>query len=305
VFPPVRTWRTDTDPNTLARVLLFVWTGVILLFFSIESGSRMEYYSFGAWPAMALLLGLGIARSEDSDDRALRWISRALAALGALFALTAGIFLAVSAPPSKDIAADLSTHGTDWYQSGIAHIRDLTSQGLADLRGPLILAAASLFTAFLAAWILRQRRRHVASAVAMAVGMAGFFAAANLAYRDLEPSFSSRALAMEINKTLRPGDQIALYGNIRVAPGIALYSHRRVLLYNATDNVLSFGSRYADAPKTFFGDEDFRRLWAGPGRVFLVVPEDKDEEALPRLPQDSARILARAGGKTVYVNQGD
>ena len=156
VFPPVRTWRTDTDPNTRARVLLFVWTGVILLFFSIESGSRMEYYSFGAWPAMALLLGLGIARSEESDDRALRWISRALAALGALFALTAGIFLAVSAPPSKDIAADLSTHGTDWYQSGIAHIRDLTSQGLADLRGPLILAAASLFTAFLAAWILRS-----------------------------------------------------------------------------------------------------------------------------------------------------
>jgi hypothetical protein len=135
--------------------------------------------------------------------------------------------------------------------------------------------------------------------------MAGFFAAANLAYRDLEPSFSSRALAMEINKSLRPGDQIALYGNLRVAPGIALYSHRRVLLYNATDNVLAFGSRYADAPKTFFDDEDFLRLWAGPGRVLLVVPPDKNEEALRRLPQNSARILARAGGKTVYVNQGD
>ena len=34
-----------------------------------------------------------------------------------------------------------------------------------------------------------------------------------------------------------------------------------------------------------------------------MVPADKNEEALGKLPKDSSWILAAAGGKTVYVNQ--
>jgi len=41
---------------------------------------------------------------------------------------------------------------------------------------------------------------------------------------------------------LKPDDQIALYGDIRVAPGIAFYSHRNVLLYDAAESNLEFGS---------------------------------------------------------------
>jgi hypothetical protein len=145
----------------------------------------------------------------------------------------------------------------------------------------------------------------VAATVAVALGMAGFFLAANLSYRELEPFLSSRALAIEINKSLRPGDRIALYGDIRVAPGIAFYCRRRVLLYNATGSNLEFGSRYLDAPKTFFVDQDFLPLWSGPERVLLIVPADRNEEALRRLPKDSTWILAETGGKTAYVNQTD
>ena len=47
--------------------MLFMWAGVIFVFFSLEHGSRMEYYAFGAWPAVAVLLGLGLARAEEAD----------------------------------------------------------------------------------------------------------------------------------------------------------------------------------------------------------------------------------------------
>ena len=304
-FPSPRTWGKNMDPSAQARLFLFVWAGVILLFFSIESGSRMEYYSFGAWPALALLLGLGIAAAEEtSDGRSLRLIGRAMAVLGVLFASAAGCFIWVSSHflVPGGISAHLKTHSVDFYQSSMAHILDLTPEAVADLRGPVIIAAGSFFAAFLAAWILRERRRQFASTVILALGMAGFFFAAYDANNALSSSLSSRSLALEINKSLRPGDQVALYGDIRVAPSIAFYSRQRVLLYNATGSNLEFGSHYPDAPKTFFTDQDFLPLWEGQNRIFLVVPADKNAEVLKRLPNNSTWILAATAGKTVYVN---
>ena len=56
-FPRPKTWGPKMEPVQQARLLLFIWAGLILFFFSLTSGSRMEYYSFGAWPAIAVLLG--------------------------------------------------------------------------------------------------------------------------------------------------------------------------------------------------------------------------------------------------------
>ena len=133
--------------------------------------------------------------------------------------------------------------------------------------------------------------------------MVGFILAAHIAHDVLNPTLSSRTLAMDINQCLKPDDQIALYGDIRVAPGIAFYSHRNVLLYDATGSNLEFGSHYPDAPKRFFSDEDFPKLWQGRGRVFLVVPMEHKEEVRERLPGNSMWVFAETGGKTVYVNQ--
>jgi 4-amino-4-deoxy-L-arabinose transferase-like glycosyltransferase len=304
-IPPPRTWGKQLDPDAQARLFLFVWAGVILLFFSIEDGSRMEYYSFGAWPALAMLLGLSIADAERTDDRWLQWIGRALATLGLLCSVVAGVVIRMTLrnPATGNFSSDVRTHGTEFYQSAMMHILDLTPQALADLRAPILIAAASLGAAFLAAWILRGRKLQMAATMSLAIGMVGFFFAANQANKAFDPTLSSRALAIEINKTLQPGDQIALYGDIRVAPGVAFYSQKRVLLYNATGSNLEFGSHYPDAPKTFFTDDDFRPLWDGAQRVLLVVPADKNEEAVSRLPRDSTWILTAAGGKTVYVNQ--
>jgi 4-amino-4-deoxy-L-arabinose transferase-like glycosyltransferase len=300
-----RSWGKEMEPSQQARLLLFAWAGVILLFFTFESGSREEYYSFGAWPAMCMLLGLGIARAEESDQKWLRPVHRVLAGLSMALAVVAGYFLwgAMHIQAANDVSTHLKVRSPEDYLTSMAHLMDLTPDSMADLRIPLILSSVSLLVAFIAAWALHERGIRVLPNVVLALGMAGFILAAHIAHDILNPTFSSRTLAMDINKYLKPDDQIALYGDIRVAPGVAFYSHRDVLLYDATGSNLEFGSHYPDAPKRFFGDWDFSELWHGNGRVFLVVPVEHEEEVRKKLPGNSIWVLAQDGGKTVYVNQ--
>ena len=301
----LRSWRQDTAPDMQARMLLMTWAGVILVFFTLESGSRLEYYSFGAWPAIAMLLGLGIAHAEESDGAWLRPVQRLLAGLSAVLAAVAAYFVwgSMHIQAASDVSQHLEMRSPEAYLTSMVHLLDLTPESVADLRLPIILSALSLLTAFVLAWILRERGIRLLPSIALAIGMVGFILAAHIAHDVLNPTLSSRSLAMEIKKSLRPEDQIALYGDIRVAPGIAFYSHRDVLLYNATGSNLEFGSHYPDAPKRFFHDQDFRKLWEAKGRVYLVVPAEHKEEVRERLPENSMWVLAETGGKTAYVNQ--
>jgi 4-amino-4-deoxy-L-arabinose transferase-like glycosyltransferase len=293
------------DPSEQARMLLFVWAGVILLFFTFESGSRLEYYSFGAWPAISLLLGLGIARAEESDQAWLKPVQRVLAGQAVVFAAIAGYFLWASMKirAAGDVSSHLVVRSPENYRTSMAHLLDLTPQSVADLRIPVIISSLSILIAFVAAWILRERGISWFPEIALAFGMVGFIVAAQIAFSTLNPTMSSRSLALEMNKSLRSGDKIALYGDIRVAPGIAFYSHREVLLYNAAGSNLEFGSHYPDAPKRFFTDLDFPKLWESSGRVFLVVPDAHDRDVRGRLPDNSMWVFAKTGGKTIYVNQ--
>src|SRR5262252_2510465 len=79
---PERNWSKSAQ----ARLLLFSWAGFVFLFFSAVGGSRMEYYSLGAWPAVALLLAVALAGCEQTSDRWLGGIQRALVVLGAVLA---------------------------------------------------------------------------------------------------------------------------------------------------------------------------------------------------------------------------
>src|SRR6266581_7124623 len=78
LVPHQRTWKSLSVEGQ-ARLLLLFWMGFILFFFSLTFGSRMEYYSFGAWPAMALLLGVGLGRAEQEGKRWLRVMQATLA----------------------------------------------------------------------------------------------------------------------------------------------------------------------------------------------------------------------------------
>ena len=309
-FPLPSTWRAAPNgaaglaevPAREARLLLFAWAGFILFFFSLTR--RMEYYSFGAWPAIALLLGLGLARAEAERHRWLPRLQGALTVTGLLAVVALGALLWVSRHVrAADIASLLEIRPADFYQVAMANLFDLTPQAFAALRAPAITTGLSLLAGLGAAWLLRRRGRALSAALAMALGAAGFIFAANGAYRIFEPHLSSRALAEEISKHLRAEDRILLYGDFYNACTVSFYTHRKTWIWNGRYHSLEYGSYFPDAPRIFLTDQDFAAFWEGPQRVFLVVPELHRRQALLRLPADSTYVLAESGGKAAYVNQ--
>ncbi|MFZ0878506.1 MAG: glycosyltransferase family 39 protein [Candidatus Acidiferrales bacterium] len=305
-FPSPRTWGRNMEPAAQARLLLWIWAGVILVFFSIESGSRMEYYSFGAWPALAMLLGLGLARTEESASRWLAWLQGALAAVGLIIAAVLGYFVWASLriPANADIAQFLETQSASLYRLSMAHFLDLTPAAFADLRWQAGIAAAVALFGFGGAWVLRLRRRQLAASITLAISMAVFFFSANSAYGVFGTKLSSRELANAIIPYLRPQDQIVQYGDFNYGSSIPYYTHRHVWIYNGRWGTnLDYGSKYPDAAQIFLDDATFPAFWRQPERIFLFVPGDIEDEAFQRLPADSCYLLAESGGKYIFVNQ--
>jgi len=304
-FLTSRTPEPNGSKASQARLLLFLWAGFIFLFFSAVGGSRMEYYSLGAWPAVALLLAGALAGSEQTSDRWLGGIQRALVVLGAVLA-TGLVYLLIASSGDQqrgDISVLLRSHNSSFYRFAMGHLFDLTVRAFADLRAPSMIAAFALLAGFVTAWILRDRGRHAASTIAMGAGMMVFLFAASMAYRRFEPQLSSRSLAMELNKYLRPSDQVVIYGDFVAGSSLAFYTHRQLYMYNAPYSELEYGSHFPDAPKIFLNDQDFSSLWHGRERVFLIVPSAHLESARARLPLNTTWLFAESGGKTAFLNQ--
>src|SRR6202521_5720659 len=168
-----RSWRENTAPDMQARMLLMAWAGVILVFFTFESGSRLEYYSFGAWPAIAMLLGLGIAHAEETDNAWLKPVQRVLAGLSVILAVVAGYFLWISMhiQAATDVSNHLEMRSPENYLTSMVHLMDLTPQSVADLRIPVIISSLSVLLTFVVAWILRERGVRWLPTLALALGM--------------------------------------------------------------------------------------------------------------------------------------
>ena len=285
------------------RLLLFLWAGFILFFFTVSS--RLEYYSFGAWPAIALLLGAGLASAEEEGSRWLRWLQGALAAMGAIAAVALGVLLWMSRGirVSGDIASVLDLRPEENYKTALASMGDIGVQTFAALRWPAAAAGAILLAGFGVAYLLRRRAKHWEATIAVALTATGFLFAANGALHKFEPYFSSRALAAEMMRVAQPGDQIATYGDFYGACSVSFYMHQKMWIWNGRYYGLAFGANYPDAPQIFLDDAKFANLWSGPERVFLVVPPTHRQEARELLPGDATYLLAEGGGKAVFVNR--
>jgi 4-amino-4-deoxy-L-arabinose transferase-like glycosyltransferase len=304
-IPGPHRWRVDPEPAGQARLFLLVWAAVILLFFTLVTGSRLEYYAFGSWPAVSLLIGLGLARAEEGRDAWLPRLQTLLAIIGVLIAGVLGLLVWVSSgiPATDDISQFLSSHPTDFYRLAMANFFDLTPQAFAALRVPAVSAALALSIGLSVAWWLRKQGRTWAPNVVAAFAMLAFFQSANLAYATFEPRLSSRPLADELLKWLQPSDRLVIYGEFDAGSSLTFYTHRQALIYNGRFNGLEFGSYFPDAPPIFLTDRDFPSVWDGPARVFMFVPPDQRQQALLRLPLDRAYFVAERGGKALFVNQ--
>ena len=265
----------------------------------------MEYYSFGAWPAMALLLGVGLGRAEQQGKRWLRVMQAALAVLGVLIAGVLGTMLWISAKVQVpgDISSLLEERDIDSYRVSMAHLLDLTPRAFAALRLPSALAGFAFLFGFGAAWWLRRKNRSLAATIFTAIAMAVFLFAANIAFGVFSPYLSSRPLEKIILPQIHEDDVMVLYGEFDGGSSVAFYANRQLFLWNGRRNNLEPGSYYPDAPHIFLTDPQFLQLWRGPQRVYLFVPLEQKEDAAKRLPATGTFLVASSGGKNVYVNR--
>jgi 4-amino-4-deoxy-L-arabinose transferase-like glycosyltransferase len=302
--PRPRTWK-NLSAEAQARLLLVLWASFILLFFSLTFGSRMEYYSFGAWPAIAMLLGISLAKAEEAGKRWLLGMQAALAVLGAALAaaLIAMLWISAKVQVNGDISSLLKEHENDFYRVSMAHILDLTPQAFALLRLPAALAAAAFLFGLTGAWWLRRKQQDRPAAISLAVTMAVFFFAANIALGVFGPYLSSGPLMSKVSPQITSADTLALYGEFDAMSGVAFYTDRQLLLWNGRYNNLEAGSYYPDAPHIFLTDPEFLALWKGPKRVLLFVPSEQRAAAAQRLPSTGAFLIAESGGKAVYANR--
>jgi len=296
--------RLSLDSSGLALTLVCIWAGFIISFFSLTA-SRMEYYSFSAWPAVALLLGRGIALAEQELPKWMRRLQAGVALAGALAAgcLAWMVWASRNVAVKGDISSLLVLKDLDFYKVAMASLFDLTTRAFAVLRAPALLAAALFLFGFTAVYWMRRRGAAVAANIALAVVMGGFFFAANLAFEVFEPHMSSKPLADDLLRYLKPDDVVVMYGEYYGGCSLPFYIHRKVYLYNGQYQGLEFGSYYPDAPKVFLDDHTFPALWNGPKRVFLFAPKDMTQDVFVRLPRGTSYLLSARGGKAIFVNQ--
>ena len=283
------------------RLFAWLWVLVVIGFFSFST--RQEYYTFPAFPALALLIGTGLAQGEHERRRLVLIGQTLLAALGIIVAAVLGYFLWRSrhVAATADIS-QLLTQNPENYKLALGHISDLTTEAFGALRVPAAGAALSLALGFGAALFLRSRRKELQASLLTALTFASFIYFAHMALGVFDPYLSSKPMAMAIRQRLAPGDIVVINGEYQGGSSIGFYLPRKVLLLNGRMTGLEFGSYYPDAPPVFIGDADIARLWQGGNRVFLFTHADKFDEVKKHLSGDIFRV-ASAGGKAVYSNR--
>ncbi len=292
------------NQQTQINLYLWLWAGMVLIFFNISTSQ--EYYTFPAYPPLAILLGSAFALVEEGkNQRYLLWMNGILAAIGLLFATAISLVIwKTKVSPASDISAHLNQSPADAekYTFSLGHIFDLTPEVFAALNGPAIGAATALAVGFVLAFWFRQRQDHLRATVAMVLAMGLLFVCAHFAHVQFEPILSSRALANEINQRWEPKAKIVFNGEYETGSSIGFYTNKQILLLNGRVTGMEFGSRYLDAPKIFINEEDVRRLWVGPNRVFLFTEDIKKEALLKNLNLPTIPI-ANSGGKSLLTNR--
>jgi len=278
------------DRASRARLLCLCWAGFILTFFTFST--TQEYYSMPCYPAMAMLLGCAMA----SGHRWLKWGTRTIAAIAtlALAAIGAILWMVRGLAAPGDIASALNSN-PEVYTLSLGHMTDLTMASFAYLRAPLVVAGIAFAIGAAGAW---RRRWAMASLVAMLVL---FFHAARMALVVFDPYMSSRPLAEALLQA--PPGKLIVDDQYYTFSSVFFYTNRRAYLLNGRVNNLDYGSYAPDAPTdVFIGDEEFRRLWTGPEKFYLLVEAPKSKRLQEIAGESRFHVQKYSGGKFLFTN---
>jgi 4-amino-4-deoxy-L-arabinose transferase-like glycosyltransferase len=299
--------RSKADRERLINLYVWLWAGLILLFFNVSTSQ--EYYTFPVYAPLALLLGAAFTKVEESPrgQAYLRRAQGALAAIGVTVAAVLGalVWKSRNVRPTGDLSDLLNQAPSDseQYTLSLGHFSDLTTNAFAELRVPATGAAVALGVGFVLAFLFRRRKQHARAAAAMFVTMGAMFVCANLAQQKFDPVLSSRVLADAIQNRWEPGARIVYNGEYETGSSIAFYTNQQVLLLNGRVTGMAFGSTYPDAPKVFLEAEDVRRLWQGSDRIFFFTEDSKKDYAMKVIEGLPVYTLADRGGKSVIMNR--
>lgn len=282
--------------------LLTLFSAWTLLFFSIST--NQEYYTFPVWPPLFILIAGIIAGIEENRAPvgapesspsllSTRWLTGAQGAFAAIGLLSAaalawGLWTSRNLPYVPDIGTVLAHRGVGDYTLSMSHLFDLTGASFAALRLPAIIAGVALLIGPVAGYILRLRRKHMASTISVALTLTVFLVAAHIAFARFEPMLSSKPMADTIIAKGTPNDTLIIYGEQSSGSSVIFYTHnffdhRPAMLVvprcgqHGEGTTLLWGSCYPDAPNIFLNDEQLSEEW-GTGPRKWIFAEDPDQE---------------------------
>ena len=302
-FGSMDDWRRASSFRADTTVICWIWAGVVLTFFAFST--NQEYYTLPAYLPLLLLLANAIADEEFSGKSTWLASSAAITALVSVIAgatLVAGLWASRSLPFVPDISTVLAKHNLSEDTLSMSHILDLTGESFAALRLPAALAAFALLFGPAIALLLRIRQKHYAATWVTACAMALFLIAAHVALQRFDPYLSSRNLAAQIAKELRPYDQVAIYGDQAFGSSLLFYLRRPVYLVNGRTTSMWFGSTYPDAPRIYYDDSSLLRVWNSGTRLFLFVPAHQRARVDSLIPNHKF-VVAESSGKIIYSNR--
>ena len=285
-----RAWR---DPAELPWVALAVWA-VGVLVAALASRFRLPHYGLPAYFAIALLA----ARAWESGSRRSLLVAHAVlfvalgAALAAFWAGDGGRFL-------DDVlgATDVATRKSV-ASAGVAPVPPWTAFRPLVGTTALVFTLGALAAALCAA--VRPLARHGGAIVVVAtLGCVLPSVAAGLSL--VSTHRAAIAVGGVIARAAAADDVVVHEGPLESSGALEWYTGRRPVIVDGRRSVLAFGALRPEGRQVFWDEPRLRQAWAA-GRVWLVSVRPPERSVASRLP--GARLVASAGGRTLWVNAG-
>ncbi|HXA13761.1 MAG TPA: glycosyltransferase family 39 protein [Opitutaceae bacterium] len=251
-----------------------VWAGFIFLFFS-ASHSKLVPYILPVFPPLALLIGRYVALGwEVPREAPLRMGFRVYGFLAGVLAMA--LFVVWSRLPADKLTP-------------VQHV------GLA----PFVTVLVSVLCTggFLVPWLAAQRGVRT-GLQAMVAATAVFFIVVVCAL-PLVLDRTTKPLAFLLRTELQPGDRVFSYHEY--FQDFPFYLGRTIGTVEYRGE-MEFGTAAEDHSDRYVNEAAFRRLWAGPGRVFAVARK-QDTAKLFADPAFQYKLLAERNGDILFGNQ--
>ena len=246
------------------------------------------------YPALALLLGSAMVEGTAW----VRWGTRVLAMVAGLAGLACiAILIAVHGVPSPGDISQALSRNPSAYTLSLGHMEDLTLDSFAYLRLPLAVAAVAFLIGSIGNLRAVGHRAFLASALMMVL----FFHAARLALVVFDPYLSSRPLATALEHA--PEGTLVVDHHYYTYSSIFFYTNRTAWLLNGRFNNLVYGSYAPGAPNVFLDDAQWREMWLGPKRCYIVADDDQRARFEKLVGKDALVLVKDSGGKMVLTNQ--